>query len=101
MKIAGLIGLIFSVVFLLFSTTQVEAACPGNLDDVIDSPSFGYEISYTNDNTDSDFFPDLQAQRVSDSLDAHHQRLWEATNILGQVVIATVGAVLVLAIVGR
>jgi hypothetical protein len=41
---------------------------------VINSPSFGYEISYTNENTDSDFFPDLQAQRVSDSLDAHHQR---------------------------
>jgi len=49
------------------------AACPANLDDIINTPIFGYQESYTNDSTDSDFFSDTNANRVSDALDDHHQ----------------------------
>jgi len=49
------------------------AACPGNLGDTINTPIFGYQESYTNDNTDPDFLSDTNANRVSDALDDHHQ----------------------------
>ena len=58
----------------LFYPVVGQAACPGNLDDTITTPIFGYEISYTNDDvTDPDYFSTTNANRVSDTLDDHHQ----------------------------
>jgi hypothetical protein len=67
--------LIFSIIaavqFFLYPIFS-WAACPANLDDTVNTPIFGYQISYTNDNTDGDFFSDANANRVSDALDDHH-----------------------------
>lgn len=67
-----LFSLLIILQFLFYSFLG-WAACPGNLDDTINTPVFNYQESYTNDNTDPDFFSNTNANRVSDALDDHHQ----------------------------
>ncbi|MDF1554657.1 MAG: VWA domain-containing protein [Deferrisomatales bacterium] len=61
------------VAFLL--PLQALGACPGDLEELITTPSFGYDVSYTDDSVGNpaDFFSNAQAQRVADALDAGHQ----------------------------
>ena len=64
----------FFVCPLLISDVFALCACPGNLDDLITTPLFGYEVKYTNDSvTDPDYLSTTQAQRAADALDDHHQ----------------------------
>ncbi len=66
----------YCVFFLLFSFSKTGfAACPGDLEEVINTPTFGYQVSYTNDATNvADFFSDAEAQDAADSFDPAHQR---------------------------
>ncbi len=68
-------GRLFSrtiILFLLLLPSTLYATCPGNLDDEINTLLYGYDVSYTNDSTDSDFFSDTQAQNAADALEGHH-----------------------------
>ncbi len=67
-------GRLFSrtILFFLLLPSTLFAACPGNLDDEINTTLYGYEVSYTNDSSDPDFFSDAQAQNVADALEGHH-----------------------------
>nr|MBC8414600.1 hypothetical protein [bacterium] len=73
MKIKHLLFMLAVFSLLLVGIMPVWAACPANLTDNIITPVFGYEVSYTNDNTDGDFISDADAQDVADALDATHQ----------------------------
>ncbi|KPL26750.1 MAG: hypothetical protein AMS23_00340 [Bacteroides sp. SM1_62] len=56
-------------------STTGFADCPADLEDVINTPTFGYQVSYTNDATNAaDFFSDADAQDAADSFDPAHQR---------------------------
>lgn len=68
MRTWSIIGSI--AIFTLLKFTTAFAACPSNLVDVLDTPDFGYRLNFTDDNTDGDFFPLLDAQRSANALDA-------------------------------
>ncbi len=69
-----MIGRLFSrtIILLLLLPSSLLATCPGNLDDEINTILYGYDVSYTNDSTDPDFFSDTQAQNAADALEGNH-----------------------------
>ncbi|GAB4284870.1 MAG: hypothetical protein Kow0092_39160 [Deferrisomatales bacterium] len=74
MRTTRLLGGMIAGAGALFWALAAWGACPSDLGDVINTPIFGYQVSYTNDdNTDPDFFSTTQANRVADALDSHYQ----------------------------
>ncbi|MDX9753028.1 MAG: VWA domain-containing protein [bacterium] len=71
-----LLKLLGILLFLPFALPGLGALEPGDLDDLITTPTYGYEVYYTNDpNNTSDFMPDNEAQNAADSLDAFVDRI--------------------------
>jgi len=61
---------------LCFSPIAIAANEPADLDDKITTPTYGYEVYYTNDATNlADFISDADANDVADSLDPFVDRI--------------------------
>lgn len=75
-----------SIIWIMMILTSIGFPCrlislyashqPAQLEDLITTPNFNYQVYYSNDDgtstTNADFFPDAKAQIVANSLDTNN-----------------------------